>query len=470
MSVAMNVYSFLVLFALMFIGIRGRFAMKSPIRWGTAFFSPYNFANQLGLNPVYTFMRSWLDKNESKAVRYNSLPEADAEEMVRKNLAVENYDSTRSPVARAVVSSGSPRRFNVVLVLMESMTAKNMKRFGNSGNITPVLDALYSHSISFSDFYSDGNHTFNGIYSSLYGYHSLPMVHHMKDITHQQPYSGLPTALREAGYHTTFFTTHDDQFDNMAGFLLPNGFEKIISEKDYPDDAVLSTLGVPDHIMFGKVISEMDRMRLDGKPMFMAMITGSNHEPFVLPEDISLKTHSPELAQRMVEYADWSVGKFISDASSHSWFDSTIFVFTGDHGGLISGCDPYLAFHHIPLIIYAPKIFSHPEEINDVCGQADIYATVCGLLNLSYMNNSMGIDLIHQQRKYFVFNFDEEICCVTKNNFLRMGHDQEHFFEISEDRKNLVATERSMQADSMKKILEATIQVTQRMIEGKRMK
>ncbi|NIS38165.1 hypothetical protein GWN91_03100, partial [Candidatus Saccharibacteria bacterium] len=42
-------------FALIFLAIRGRISAKSPIRWGTAFFSNYAFANQLGLNPLYTF-------------------------------------------------------------------------------------------------------------------------------------------------------------------------------------------------------------------------------------------------------------------------------------------------------------------------------------------------------------------------------------------------------------------------------
>jgi len=468
-STTKNLLSFLLLFAFLFIGMRGRLAVKSPIRWGTAFFSPYNFTNQLGLNPVYTLMRSWLDKKENQDVRYNFMSETEAEKILRESLDAENPDTVISPVARKVNAAGTPHRFNIVVVLMESMSAKNMRHFGNEGNITPVLDSLFDHSIAFPDFYSDGNHTFNGIYSSLYGWHSLPMVHHMKDLAHQQPYAGLPKTLLSNGYTTTFFTTHDDQFDNMAGFLLPNGFEKIISEKDYDRKDVLSTLGVPDHVMFEQVIKEMDEKAKKNQPFFIAMITGSNHEPFVLPENISLKTHAPVMAQRMVEYADWSIGKFLSDAATHTWFDSTVFIFTGDHGGLIDGFDHYLAFHHIPLIIYAPKIFQHPEVINKVGGQADIYATVCGLLNISYTNNSMSVDLINSRRSFYPFNYDEEMCCVSRENFITIGHDHERFFGISPDRKNILETEKTSLADSMKIFLEVAMQVTQRMIEERRM-
>lgn len=469
-SLTKNISIYLLLFACMFLGIRGRLAIKSPIRWGTAFFSKYNFANQLGLNPVYTMMRSWLDKRENLEVKYHFMDDQVAAKLVRESLGIQNSEGAISPVARKITSAGNPHSYNVVVVLMESMSAKNMAQFENTGNLTPVLDSLFDRSISFTNFYSDGNHTFNGIYSSLYGFHSLPMVHHMKDLAHQQPYSGLPVTLFGHGYKTAFFTTHDDQFDNMAGFLLPNGFERIISEKDYDRNDVLSTLGVPDHVMFGRVIKEIGEMNKTGKPFFAAMISGSNHEPLVFPENISLKTHSPEMEERMVEYADWSIGQFMNEASKHTWFDSTIFVFTGDHGGLTDGYDRYLAFHHLPLIIYAPKIYPQPQLINSVGGQADIYATICGLLNISYTNNSMGIDLMKTQRDFYPFNFDEELCCISTNNFFTIGHDQEHFYKIAADQKSISETEKTALMDSMKIFLEATMQTTQKMIEERKMK
>jgi len=461
---------YLVLLGLIFMGIRGRLAIKSPIRWGTAFFSPYNFTNQLGLNPVYTFIRSWLDQKESAEQRYNFMSDADAEKIVRQELNLGGNASSGSPVSREIKADGNPKRYHVMLVLMESMSAKNMTHFGNSYKLTPVLDSLYDHSISFSNFYSDGNHTFNGIFSSLYGYHCLPMVHHMKDLSHQQPYSGLPVTLRTEGYRTLFFTTHDDQFDNMAGFLLPNGIERIISEKDYDRNYVLSTLGVPDHIMLEKVVTEMDALVNDGKPVFISMITGSNHEPFVIPEGIPFKPHGETLAMNMVEYADWSIGKFMAEASTHPWFDSTIFIFTGDHGGLVKNIDRYLAFHHVPLIIYAPAIFSEPKVISNAGGQADIFPTVCGMLNIDCTINSLGIDLMNSERRYYPFNFDEEMCAVSTESFFSIVHEQNRFYKLSADKKSLSASEMNSQADSMKTFLEAVMQTTQRMIEERKMK
>jgi phosphoglycerol transferase MdoB-like AlkP superfamily enzyme len=465
-----NIPVYLIMLALIFIGIRGRLAIKSPIRWGTAFFSPYNFTNQLGLNPVYTFIRSWLDQKESVEQRYNFMSDGEAEKIIKQELNLAENASPGSPVSREIKAVGNPKRYHVILVLMESMTAKNMTHFGNSYNLTPVLDSLFDRSISFSNFYSDGNHTFNGIFTSLYGFHSLPMVHHMKDLSHQQPFSGLPVTLRTSGYRTLFFTTHDDQFDNMAGFLLPNGIERIISEKDYDRKDVLSTLGVPDHIMFEKVITEMDGLVKNGKPVFISMITGSNHEPFVIPEKISFKPHGETLAMNMVEYADWSIGKFMAEASTHPWFDSTIFIFTGDHGGLVKNIDRYLAFHQVPLIIYAPGIFSESSVNSNVGGQADIFPTVCGILNLNCTVNSMGIDLLNSARRYYPFNFDEEMCAVSDENFFTIVHEQNRFYKLSADKNSMSVAELNSRADSMKTFLEAVMQTTQRMIEERKMK
>ena len=51
---------------------------------------------------------------------------------------------------------------------MESMSANYMKRFGNKHNLTPFLDSLSQQSWFFTNAYSAGIHTNNGIFSTLY--------------------------------------------------------------------------------------------------------------------------------------------------------------------------------------------------------------------------------------------------------------------------------------------------------------
>src|SRR5207302_2024556 len=107
-----------------------------------------------------------------------------------------------------------------------------------------------------------------------------------------------------------------------------------------------------------EVVKRLSAIHQTGKPFFSAIMTASNHGPYIMPESIPFKAHSPDMRTQMTEYADWAISYFLDACKKQPWFDSTIFVFTGDHGNLIPGFEHYLAYHHIPLIIYAPKIYS----------------------------------------------------------------------------------------------------------------
>jgi hypothetical protein len=75
--VATILYS--ILFAgLMLLGIRGRLDEKSPIRVGTAFITDNAFLNQLGLNPNFTLMRSYIDSQKEENKKVNLMDELQA--------------------------------------------------------------------------------------------------------------------------------------------------------------------------------------------------------------------------------------------------------------------------------------------------------------------------------------------------------------------------------------------------------
>jgi hypothetical protein len=116
---------FLIAGGLIFIGMRGRLSLKSPVRWGSAFISEYNYANQLGLNPVYTFIQSWLDDRNPGNIHFNLMSDDSALAFVR-HFYGQKEGSNNSPVYRNVVTTGEARNFNIVLVLLESMSCYNM--------------------------------------------------------------------------------------------------------------------------------------------------------------------------------------------------------------------------------------------------------------------------------------------------------------------------------------------------------
>ncbi len=456
----------LVTLAVMFLGMRGRIEKKSPIRIGTAYISNYNFPNQLGLNPNFTLLRSWLDDRNAENKPLSLIDDRQALEAMQKELDVEKTISNESPIARAVVDSVQYSKPNVVLVIMESMSAEKMKKYGNTADLAPNLERLAPHAYFFNHIYTAGIHTNNGIYSTLYSFPALLKKHPMNQFP-TPIYTGLPGILKQIGYRNTFFLTHDEQFDNMSGFLKANHFDKIVSQKDYPSKEVLSTLGVPDHFMFQYAVA--NELSVNGKtPFFAAFMTGSDHGPYIIPKNISFKPKTSDIHTSIVEYADWAIGYFIDLAKKEPWFDNTVFVFVADHG--YSGNSPYevsLDYHHTPFIIYSPKYIPVGKEFNQVGLQVDVAPTVLGFIHANYINSTLGIDLLKRSRKYAVFSTDEKIGCLNDSLFSIIQPDgtQKMFLYKNRSMEDVSQKYKPI-ADDMKKYACSYIQASQWLIQN----
>lgn len=399
-----------------FLGIRGRLESKSPIRVGTAYFSNYAFINQAGLNPTFTFLRSYLDAQKNKEQTIKILDEKVALQNTQSFLNTSGIDSI-SPIARQITpDSINQNPQNVILVLMESMSANKMSRFGNTDNLTPFLDSIANHGICFDNIYSAGTHTFNGIYSTIFSMPALFTKHTMKGVEIPK-LKGIGTILKQHGYSTSYFTTHDDQFDNVGGFLKSNDFELIISQKNYPTEKVKSTLGVPDDYMFEFAINEINQLHQKQKPFLSVMMTASDHGPYTIPEYFTPKQPN-DVKKQIVEYADWSIRKFIDLAKQEPWFNNTIFAFIADHGAFMdSDYDVPLSYNHVPFIIYSPQLITESQTLKNYGGQIDVFPTLMNLVGLPYINNTLGIDLLKETRPYIYFCNDDKMGVINEEYF-----------------------------------------------------
>lgn len=459
-------FTFLLLLLVMFIGMRGRIEKKSPIRIGTAFISNYNFINQLGLNPSFTLLRSWLDDLNTENLSLSLINDQQALTLMKSELKIEKTIPNESPIARVQTDSLEAKHPNVVLVIMEAMSASKMKKYGSEYDLTPNLENLAPHAYFFNSIYSAGIHTNNGIFSTLYSFPALLKKHPMNEFP-TPIYTGLPGIMKDKGYENTFILTHDDQFDNMAGFLKANHYDNIVSQRDYPSTEVLSTLGVPDHYMFEYAIKNVFN-RNKKKPFFVTFMTGSDHGPHIIPKNISFKPKNSDILLSIVEYADWSIGHFLELARKESWFDNTIFIFVADHG--YSGHSPYevsLDYHHIPFIIYSPKYIPEGKEFNQIGLQVDVAQTVLGFLNQSYTNSTMGINLLKERRKYAVFSTDDKIGCLNDSLFSIIHPDgsQKMYYYTQKSMVDVSSKYKEI-AEDMKKYAYSYIQASQWLIQN----
>ena len=457
----------LLLGGLIFTGMRGRLNEKSPIMVGTAYFGNNAMLNQLGLNPNFTLARSWLDSMDpdNQKVRFVSDDEAIAN--MQRYLGIDD-PYNEYPLARKIMTDGESNDYNVIVVIMESMSYNKTAHGGNPNNLTPFLDSLMDRSLSFSNCYTSGTHTYCGIYTTFTSYPVVFRNQALKRIPVLQ-YDGMAATLQSLGYQTAYFTTHDKEFDNVAGFLSQNGVERIISQADYPAAEVKTTLGVPDDYMFRFAMPIFDEMAAGNRPFFAAMMTASDHGPYYVPEYFN--PSKSELRQQITEYADWSLSRFMAMAAEKPWFDNTLFVFVADHGAsLDSDYSIPLSYFHTPLVFY--KAGMEPVMSDAIASQMDLFPTVMGILGKSYVNNSFGIDLLREHRPYTYFMGDDKYG-VLDGEWLfinKPSEGQAGLYRYVEKDKNNCLQQYPDKAAEMKKYGESAWQLDEYQLDKKKTK
>ncbi len=416
-----------------FVGARGRIEEKTPLRWGIAYFCEYDFANQLALNPTYTFLHDAVyesDKKEDLRTFVEEFAHPDADRLVRDLLAIPASDSAGEGKTHRRVTFEPPAADppNVILVIMESFGATKVDVLNNIHGVelSPHFDSLAGEGILFSQMYSEGMHTYSGVFSTLFGYPHLLGKLLMKQVRGEFHLWGLPAIFREHDYETMFFLTHDPHFDNTQGFMMSNGFRRVISSLDYEAEQRLSTWGVPDHVMFDRVIDEIHR--LQGGRFFATLLTASNHGPWIVPDAAFERVPSGTKDEGILnafKYSDWALGRFVRQVQTDPAFDNTLIFITADNGaGGSHRIDMDLSYFHIPLLILDTRgRLPRGERITESVSQMDILPTVMGLVRLEYDNYSFGRDLLDTASRMTHFAYLSE--------WYRIGYIENDYYFIA---------------------------------------
>jgi len=458
---------YLLCVGLIFLGIRGRTEKKSPIRIGTAYFTNNPFLNQLGLNPNFTLIRSYLDSKESRNKTVNLMNDSEAIANVQRYLEIQHPDKNLPLLRKRNEGILKPNNYNVVLVIMESMSAAKMERGENPNHLTPFLDSISNQGYYFNNTYTAGIHTFNGIFSSLFSMPALFRQHPMKESAIMK-YHGLFSSLKANGYSTAYFTTHDGQFDNVEGFLKANDCETVISQFNYPVDKIKTTLGVPDDYMFEYSMPVLDKLSKKNKPFVAAFMTASDHGPYYVPD--YFKPKNTVLKKQITEFADYSLRKLIKLSSKQKWFKNTLFVFIADHGSPMDNTyDISLDYNHTPLLFYAPGIIKEAKTLDCMAGQIDVFPTIMGLLKLPYANNTLGIDLLNENRPYIFFNADDKYGVIDRNWLLVVKNDNSKgLYKYQNKDTSNYASRDILRVEQMNRYAQSNLQTFQYMILNKK--
>ena len=351
-------------------------------------------------------------KNEIKYDQYyTKLNSQLAEKIVQENM------NSKEPSLISTIQTDQPiKKLNVILVLMESLSAKYMGIYGGKENITPNLDKLSTQGLFFSNAYSTGTRTVRGIEGVVLSLPPTPGQSIVRRPNNDKLFN-IGSEFRSRGYETNFVYGGNSFFDNMGAFFSGNEFGIIDIDNFKKNEITFSNAwGVCDEDLFNKTLSESDRAYSEKKPFFQFLLTTSNHRPYTYPEHIDIPSGTGRSGA--VKYADFSIGQFLEKAKTKPWFDSTIFIFVSDHNAAVAGSehiDP--ADYRIPIIFYSPKNIK-PENRTDLVSQIDLAPTLLGLLNFSYQSKFLGKDLNHNQPGRAFLGTYQKVAYMTNEGFV----------------------------------------------------
>lgn len=457
----------IIIFGLCFMGLRGSFG-RYPLRVSGAYFCSSSFFNQLGVNPAFFLLKSTSSYLKQKDKLKGIMGTEEAIDYVKKSLKIEVPTDEQHPISRYVEETGEVKNTNIVIILMESMSSEFLNMEYKGKTLTPYLHSLINKSYYFENFYSAGIHTNNGIAASLYGF--PPIFERTMMTPDPDYYTGLPINLKQQGYQTLFFVTSDPQYDNMYSFLNENGFDHIYSQYDYPSGKVVNNFGVQDDYLFEYGINKLNEAAEKNKPFLATFMTVSNHPPFVVPQRFDNSGNNDQ--EKIIAFADTSLKEFMEEAEKQKWYKNTIFILLGDHGHVL-GKQIYempLTYNHIPFIIYSPLFEDAPKLFTQPAGQIDIFPTVMGMLNQSYINNSLGIDLFREHRPYTVFVSDNHLGCIDEKYLYIYDPTEktDRLYEYKTKNPDNLRDIYTAKADSMKHYSVSTITTADYLVKSKK--
>ncbi len=361
----------IVFMGFLFLPIRGGLG-TAPINVGSAYFSENNFANHAAINLPWNIGYS-LTNLETLDNPYSFYTMDEARQYAAP-FALEDG------VHYKVLDNSRP---NILLIILESFTAKATGCLGGRFNVTPELDNIAREGILFSKFYASGDRTDKGMLAIFSGYPAQPTTSIIKFPNKTQNLPSLPKLLREFGYKTGFYYGGNIEFANYKSYLINAGFEKLISLNDFPSSQNISSWGVPDEYLFAKVYEDIKSMQ---QPFFFSLFTLSSHPPYDVPMDPFLHGDSDEIKfYNSMYYTDHHLGKFIRRLENNKLLDNTLVIILADHGSIWPGnLDNYSPEKfHIPMVWYGNVLTKKDTIISVVASQTDLTPTLLSQMDIS---------------------------------------------------------------------------------------
>lgn len=289
--------------------------------------------------------------------------------------------------------SAKNSRLNFLLITIDTLRTDRLSCYNGKFLKTPNIDRFAEKGILFSRAFAHSSTTLPSHTNILLGvtplYHG---VHENANFIVREEFLSLAEHLKNSGYLTAAI---------IGGYPLHSRFGLAQGFDTYDDDYEAVSY---QKLAFGErkaeiVVSKALEWLKDRKPpWFLWIHCYDPHDPYEPPEPFKARFEK-SLYDGEVAYVDFALEKLFSFLEETHLFQSTMIVFTGDHGEslgqhgeLTHGYFAYNTAIWIPLIVYIPGVAS--KTIHQFATHIDIFPTICDLLNLKKPSFLQGISLL----------------------------------------------------------------------------
>lgn len=355
------------------IGTRGGI-QKNPVNETSAYYSDNVYLNNAATNPIWYLFHSINQASLKNTERFTTMNDTEAKLLLKKLFAKGETE---------IILKENIKSPNIVIIILESWSADLIERIGGEKDVTPVFDSLSKKGILFSDIYSSGFRTDQGLVSLFSGFPAQPSHSVIQNLDKVSRLPFMPLMLKNIGYESSFYYGGNINFSNMRTYLELAGFDKIYG-KDHFKNAKFTNWGAHDEFVLLKQAEEVKELR---EPFISTVLTLSTHEPYDVPLPVSqISLTEPQLYNRSASYTDYSIGKYFEYAKTQQWYNNTLFILTADHGHRLP--TNYTAFEkgirHMPVLFFGEVIKEEMHgKITETTGNLhDLPVTVLEQLNI----------------------------------------------------------------------------------------
>ncbi len=370
-----------------------------PINKSWAYFSRHSVLNLAAVNGLWNVLEIAVEPSQLAANPYAYLPAEEAELIFRRQ-----HPAGIGP-ARSILETKRP---NVLIVLLESWTADIIEPLGGESGVAPRFTELATDGLLFTNFYSTGFRTEQGLCALLSAFPSQPKTTIIRNFG---KFDRLPSVVKSLGaqsYSSTYWYAGNIEFANTRAYLEAMGFDRVHDEHSFPTTK-RTDWGAYDEELFAFYLREAGKEK---QPFFHIVMTSTSHEPFNAPVDEGFPgKYEPQMYRNTVHYTDRCLGALLDSAKTKDWYANTLVVVVADHGHYLPN---YLdqssaARHRIPFLLTGGALRDDLRGMRDStfgC-HVDLAATLLAQLGVAHDQFEWSRDLFDTSvphDAYWTFN------------------------------------------------------------------